>query len=152
MGASHKLGKEIKAQAIAGLIPPEAFQPNEGVGLPFGKTSGFPTHASTPHVLHGACRTLDVSLYQLRNLLGLPGRNTVYQYVKGDRRPSALYLSRLAFLFVLKIDGRLNVSRVQRIDWVTGHITWRRGLEPAQLGPNQSVGGPAYSPTKAAAK
>jgi hypothetical protein len=80
-------------------------------------------------LLNKAKEVLGVSWYQLAHLLALPGEqpaSKIWGWRHGIFRPSALYLSRLAWLLVLRCEGH-QVNQWAKIDWERGEVVLRSG-------------------------
>ena len=53
------------------------------------------------HLIEESCDLFTVTPYQLNRLLGCPHPTYIYRWLKGDRRMSSLYVSRLVYLHLI---------------------------------------------------
>ena len=73
-------------------------------------TSQYPTFAATIGILHDVLVTLGVTRYKFAQLVGNPRTQHVYDWFRGERRPSPMYLTRIVHLLILKQTGRLDME------------------------------------------
>ena len=115
----------MKTTIRSDLIPQMTFVGGKRPdGLYHWRQSAYASVRGTKHLLATAIGYLEVSKFQLGQLLGYAAPSHVYGLFSGKRRPSQLFLSRLAWLFFLRSEGH-ELSLWRAINWMTGEITLR---------------------------
>jgi len=94
------------------------------------KIDVYPDYLATKLIFLKVLQQFGVTRYRLGKLLGLPYTYQIGEWMKGQKRPSSLYMSRLAWLMLCQKEG-LEINRIRSIDWDgTAEITWMDGYEP----------------------
>ena len=90
----------------------------------------YPSYEAVAALVRLACSRLQVTPYRLGHLLGLVEPGNVYRWTSNSvtrrRRPSVLYVSRLAYLLAVW-RPEVRYFEMQRIDWDTGEVRWQDG-------------------------
>jgi hypothetical protein len=82
----------------------------------------YPSFVGSELVLTEAMRIFKAGQYRLAKLLGVKNPDNVRIWLKGGKRPSSLYMSRLNMLFIMK-DRGVDVSNIREVNWAEGHYT-----------------------------
>ncbi len=107
-------------------IPAGGFSAEATEGASPFPHSMYPSHEGVKLLLTKSIERLNVKPWSLAGLLGLGDRGHVYKWISGERRPAAVYLSRLLYL-ILTWNPDLDYKTISAIDWTTGAVHWRDG-------------------------
>jgi hypothetical protein len=102
------------------------FAPIENSGS-FYKTQPYPQKISTITMLTALLEDLGVTPYRLSKLIGVTSV-TIYCWMNGSQNPSPYNLTLMLQLRSLVHRGKIDLRIVKSIDWSSGEITYKGGL------------------------
>lgn len=115
--------KELPLQKKYDPIPPGIFKTetwNDGV-----TPKSYLNARATSRVIKEAAVTFRISEYHLFTLMGIYDKATGYHWTSGMKRPSSMYLTRLAKLFLIHFGDGKPLIGIEFINWETGEIEFR---------------------------
>ena len=96
------------------------------VFAPMSRDGRYTGTAACVHVLEGAREKMGLTKYQLGRILGTASVASIYHWFAGRYRPSSLFLTRLAQLFLMDAAG-VPLYNISYIDWERSKVHWRNG-------------------------
>lgn len=114
-------------------IPREIFAPMKSGGS-FYPIKPYAQTAAVIEVLTDTLEEWRISPYRLSRLLGMTSPSLPYKWVSGAAKPSQFYCILLLRLYQEVLFRKLNITLVDRIDWLAGEIIYKgRGTAQGQL-------------------